>query len=90
MKNARRSRLPRPGRHLPAQAALPIIECLPDILEDHETRLQRGFKLKETCRPYRRTDGGITITFVWRRRRDGWSCQDSVTVRLLPDELQAV
>ncbi|WP_170294807.1 hypothetical protein [Roseospira navarrensis] len=64
-----RRRIPKCGRHLPEQDAAPLAEALAPGL--HDRLSASGYRLTPTVRPYRRSDGRVTVRLVWRRRYGG-------------------
>lgn len=63
----------RHGRHLKPVAAQPLIDLVDGLKAMNKRLSAQGFALKHTTRPYVRTDGLVTLQFVWRNREEGGS-----------------
>jgi hypothetical protein len=64
-------RIPRPGRHLPPHDTPSLLGLISEAADLHQVLVADGYALDPETRPYRRTDGRVTVRFVWRRREAG-------------------
>lgn len=73
-----RRRLSRRGDRLRAGSAHLWLRVCPEALVLHGLLASLGFRLMAGARAYRRSDGNVTIRFVWRNR----SARRSIEIRV--------
>jgi hypothetical protein len=61
----------RRGRYAASQEAAPLLAHMPTAQGMHDALVRGGFVLAKSVRPYLRTDGLMSIRFVWRLRHQG-------------------
>lgn len=76
-----RHRASRRGGRLRAAPASVWLRMFPEALRLHDVLTSQGFRLMLRTRPYRRSDGTVSVRFVWRKRRTRRSIEVRLNVR---------
>lgn len=79
---------PKRGRHLEPRLTSELIERFPDVKAEHLRLVVIGFRLKGIVCPYVRTDGRITIDFVWLKRRRNETTMIRHVMRVAPGKVK--